>query len=218
MRMLVKILSDYCIAWPSNQPEQGSAGGEIPPASIDELRNERLKKFMGLCTNSSAMKQSPWHEHYLQRCALIASMLVEMKVSTPELDKYISEIPGGPDIVSVLYDMMCRIHCNAFGVKNLAGDDCGNAIFLTSAFLNHSCDPSAYISPTTEKMVVTARGDLSPGDEILISYNSERDPTKRRDYLSSNYFFECRCDKCIDEGVAAESSDADGHNSQAEDT
>ena len=56
-----------------------------------------------------------------------------------------------------------------------------------TAYINHSCDPNAYMRVAPgEKVVIFARRDIAPGEEITIDY---RDP---------NHPAECHCgaDNC----------------------
>ncbi|KIY73922.1 MAS20-domain-containing protein [Cylindrobasidium torrendii FP15055 ss-10] len=86
----------------------------------------------------------------------------------------------------------------------------GSAFYTLSAYLPHSCSPSArpsFSSGTSELHLIAAR-DLKKGDELTISYV---DPTlhedetvedgrrRRRAELARGWKFACSCERCVSE-------------------
>jgi hypothetical protein len=185
--MLIRLLADYGIDWGENGSTDKPGGGEVTK------RDEVFRRFMEMCSNIDRMKASPWTEHYRLRCRLVSEVLRDLKLGSELLDYYKG---FDSNYENILFEMLCKIHCNAFGVKNSQGDDCGNALFQVACALNHSCEPNAVIYPTVEKMQVRAREAIEDKQEILINYSMEPDADKRNSYLNTNYFFICQCSQC----------------------
>jgi hypothetical protein len=157
-----------------------------------------FREFFSLCTNSADISRSDWAVHYRRRCSVVAEglkYLKEMGYQLEALDTMAQQEAGG-DMEELLFNMICRIHCNAYGVKNGDNVDCGNAVFLQSAAINHSCAPNCIITPRLDGIKVRAVKDIPSGDEITINYSVLEHAAMRRKYLKDNYFFECACESC----------------------
>lgn len=160
-----------------------------------------LLDFFLLCSHSEEISRSYWVEHYHRRCRVVAEALGELGASgySLELLDTLSRSEGDGEIEQLLFKMICRIHCNAYGIKNLDLADCGNALFLQCAAINHSCSPNCAISPRMDCIQVKATKDIPAGAEISINYSVLEDSAARRSYLRENYFFECKCESCMKE-------------------
>ena len=80
---------------------------------------------------------------------------------------------------------------NNFGINGLFGDEIGTAMFYTASYFNHSCDPNAFGLVTYNKIIVYARREISPGEEISIPYKSIGV------YLPDEKLsFKCQCGSC----------------------
>jgi hypothetical protein len=65
--------------------------------------------------------------------------------------------------------------------------------------INHGCKPNAHlwIDSARKAAVITAVGNIKPGEEITISYLDMSFPVSRRDQVASqSLFFTCHCDLC----------------------
>ncbi|EPE10703.1 mannose-6-phosphate isomerase-like protein [Ophiostoma piceae UAMH 11346] len=65
--------------------------------------------------------------------------------------------------------------------------------------INHACNPNAYyrFSPRTLAIEVVAYRNIQPNEEITISYAQlTQSRTHRRDFLQSNWHFNCSCSLC----------------------
>lgn len=82
------------------------------------------------------------------------------------------------------------------------------AIYLSASTINHSCHPNAKCSWYKKYVIVKATRDISPGEEILISYlghdYKEKDVSARVRYLEKNYFFICECAACTNPSLYPE--------------
>ena len=179
---------------------------------------EVLRDFFTLCSNSSSIASSDWAAHYRRRCLVIAQQLQRLKelgYSTHILDE-MARVEANSSLEDVLFNMMCRIHCNAYGIKNDEGAECGNAIFLQCAAMNHSCVPNCVITPRVDGIKVQAVKELARNTEITINYSVLDNPEQRRRYLSENYFFECKCDACTSNNRQEKSMvDVAGHQNDS---
>jgi len=91
-------------------------------------------------------------------------------------------------------------------IENFAGmqfiDSEGSGLYWMHSAANHSCVPNAVVEfPfNNHELVMTAATDISPGEEILISYldgcQQNQSRHSRQKYLRENYLFTCQCPKC----------------------
>ncbi|XP_052006095.1 histone-lysine N-trimethyltransferase SMYD5 [Xyrauchen texanus] len=79
----------------------------------------------------------------------------------------------------------------------------GSGLFLLQSSCNHSCVPNAEASfPDNNNLLhLSALSDISPGEEICISYldccQRDRSRHSRHKILRENYLFICSCQKCM---------------------
>uniref|UniRef100_A0A8C5N9P7 Protein-lysine N-trimethyltransferase SMYD5 n=1 Tax=Gouania willdenowi TaxID=441366 RepID=A0A8C5N9P7_GOUWI len=78
----------------------------------------------------------------------------------------------------------------------------GSGLFLLQSSCNHSCIPNAEASFPDNNFLLhlNALSDISPGEEICISYldccQRDRSRHSRQKTLRENYLFTCSCPKC----------------------
>ena len=119
----------------------------------------------------------------------------------------------GPD--SLLFrTIVFREMANAFGVwepgdndpgmPGYSGREClGVAMYPHATFFNHNCNPNVRRSDTYGTHActtfVTLR-EVAAGEELTIGYCDLSEKVEvRRDYLRSNFFFFCACERCKSE-------------------
>ncbi|XP_008324735.1 protein-lysine N-trimethyltransferase SMYD5 [Cynoglossus semilaevis] len=79
----------------------------------------------------------------------------------------------------------------------------GSGLFVLQSSCNHSCSPNAEASFPDNNFLLhlSALGDISPGEEICISYldccQRERSRHSRHKILRENYLFVCSCPRCV---------------------
>eukprot|EP00811_Abedinium_folium_P002907 NODE_12676_length_1210_cov_2.941828.p1 GENE.NODE_12676_length_1210_cov_2.941828~~NODE_12676_length_1210_cov_2.941828.p1 ORF type:complete len:288 (-),score=81.77 NODE_12676_length_1210_cov_2.941828:278-1141(-) len=103
-------------------------------------------------------------------------------------------VGGGKGIVN-----LCEVSRRVRDLPILPGFD-GFALSPSVAFTNHSCVPNVdVVRLDSGELEVVALRAIGTGEEILMSYIEEEDPTasRRRDLLKS-YGFLCRCPRCED--------------------
>ncbi|KZT29328.1 MAS20-domain-containing protein [Neolentinus lepideus HHB14362 ss-1] len=96
----------------------------------------------------------------------------------------------------------------------------GSGFYAVSAYLNHSCDPSARpsFSSGTAELSLIANRDIKEGEEITMAYvdvsqHPDESPTdarrRRRIELACGWRFACTCTKCLAEGAQGGVADSD---------
>lgn len=70
----------------------------------------------------------------------------------------------------------------------------GAALDLVASFMNHSCDPNAHAFFEGTQLRVRSLKPIQAGDEITLAYvDPKTGVMMRRELLSSNHFFACKC-------------------------
>lgn len=101
-----------------------------------------------------------------------------------------------------------REYGNSFAIRQITTDDSTeNKEFLgylmspEASFFNHSCRPNLRKERFRNHMIFKATKDIAPGEQLCIDYYQLLDEpyeTRQRD-LAANWFFYCKCDRCIEE-------------------
>jgi len=76
-------------------------------------------------------------------------------------------------------------------------DPLGIVLEPTIGYINHSCDPNAYIMMDGPEISVRTLKPIRADEEVFISYIDTTNPFPRRQSeLQARWFFTCRCTKC----------------------
>ncbi|XP_043355099.1 SET and MYND domain-containing protein 4 isoform X2 [Dermochelys coriacea] len=110
---------------------------------------------------------------------------------------------------------MLQLQCNAQAVTAIRESESGDsivadseqvclatALFPVTSLLNHSCDPNTSVTFSGTAVTVRASQPIPRGQEIFHCYGPHRcrmRAAERRQRLLCQYFFECRCQACLDE-------------------
>lgn len=90
------------------------------------------------------------------------------------------------------------VSAQVFAVPSESGQDeiaCG--LYLEAATVNHSCAPNAVQTFHGRQLSLRCIRPILPGEEVMIGVTDLRLPgPERRQALSANFFFECRCERC----------------------
>jgi hypothetical protein len=133
--------------------------------------------------------------------------------------KAIKTYSGLDASIEVVIKICCILMVNSFTLTNSMYDPIGIALHPLAALMNHRCEPNAYVRFDTldcshldeddlygapevlrGSISVHALRTLRKGEEIRISYiDTTVDVERRQAKLSSRYFFQCGCDKCLTE-------------------
>ena len=114
-----------------------------------------------------------------------------------ELMAYISgHNPKGP-IVHEFIPLICKHSRNSYAIQDIELQSVGVALYPTISFINHSCNPNAFLCHNGPKGSIIVYKDLKEGDQIFVSYVETLETREgRRESLMKEYFFECLCDVC----------------------
>lgn len=99
-------------------------------------------------------------------------------------------------------------------VAGALGGEVGCGLYLEAAPANHSCSPNASQSFDGKTLSLRCTRPIARGEEITIGITQiQRPGPVRRESLRSNYFFECRCERCAHDEPRTDggSSVLDGH-------
>jgi len=107
---------------------------------------------------------------------------------------------------------VARLHLNAFRVEPLRFDvtnlqalaaqavtGSGSAVYMLPSLVNHDCEPNLDASwPAGDAtLVLSARRDISPGEQLTITYiDSSLNVADRQAQLRYGYGFACACETC----------------------
>lgn len=88
-------------------------------------------------------------------------------------------------------------------------------LYRLHSHLNHDCDPNVSVrhfeAAQPGKITVIAKRDISPGEELLITYvNPTNDVRQRRRELKEWGFGECHCPRCMEEAKGIPTSENSG--------
>ncbi|XP_067239033.1 N-lysine methyltransferase SMYD2-B [Chanodichthys erythropterus] len=101
-----------------------------------------------------------------------------------------------------LLTLFSQVHCNGFTVEDEELSSLGLAIFPDIALMNHSCCPNVIITYRGVNAEVRAVQEISPGQEIYISYIDLLYPTEDRiERLRDAYYFSCDCKECTSKSM-----------------
>jgi len=74
------------------------------------------------------------------------------------------------------------------------------ALFPHLSALNHSCNPNTSVWYAKDKVLVLARRNMAKGEEVCVSYTPVANDRVQRRAKLSFYGFECRCERCEEQG------------------
>ncbi|XP_066524696.1 histone-lysine N-trimethyltransferase SMYD5 [Hoplias malabaricus] len=98
----------------------------------------------------------------------------------------------------------------------------GSGLYLLQSSCNHSCVPNAEASFPENNFLLhlSALSDISPGEEICISYldccQRDRSRHSRHKILRENYLFVCSCQKCMSQIDDADLTSEDEEEGEGE--
>ncbi|KAI1611569.1 SET and MYND domain-containing protein [Exophiala viscosa] len=116
---------------------------------------------------------------------------------------------GSEQSLELILRLICILTVNAFTLTSPTLDPLGLALHPSTALLNHSCDPNAFVRfqvlPASQQpgfaepggISIHALRDISKNEEITLSYVDNTLPLEnRRGELMERYFFRCSCNLC----------------------
>ncbi|KAF7303843.1 Protein lysine methyltransferase [Mycena indigotica] len=185
-----------------------------PVVFLDELELEHARFVLsGLIRRHADESSNSWSDmlelqdnelHYIrQRPGALSSQIrvyifIRLVVrEIPVLSQYVETSDSVRAILS-------RDPGNVFGIyeTNQTGDSemFGWCMYVSASFFNHDCNPNIRKRRSGRAMCFYTTRDVSPAEELCTNYISLEDSvTERRQQLSSNWYFDCGCQRCKDE-------------------
>ncbi|EFJ28787.1 hypothetical protein SELMODRAFT_231366 [Selaginella moellendorffii] len=106
------------------------------------------------------------------------------------------------DVKEITKDI-CRISCNGHTICDDELRPVGIGLFPVVSIINHSCSSNSLLLFDGKHAVVRALGTISRGCEVTVSYIELGASTNsRREALSDQYYFHCKCPRCTDDSEA----------------
>ncbi|SAL98298.1 hypothetical protein [Absidia glauca] len=104
--------------------------------------------------------------------------------------------------VEQLVQYLCRFQCNNFGIHDDRLFTIGEGTYPVASLFNHSCRPNAVVMFEGALLSIVAIEPISPDQEVTIAYvDAAHDRSHRKSTLSSKYFFDCLCVRCVDTDI-----------------
>ncbi len=109
---------------------------------------------------------------------------------------------------SALIHLMEVIQCNAFSIVEMKAaddfrlckpEDTGLGLYLTSALMNHSCDPAVDVNYFGNVSIYRAIRNIKAGEPVTLDYGPifyTQPKSQRQASLQEQYFFTCQCEAC----------------------
>ena len=140
---------------------------------------------------------------------LVRAALAAQAETTPSLPPSLAAVP--PEMVKAL--ISC-VQCNNFGIHDGDRAEVGKkqialALYPGAALINHACRANVVRSfDAQHNMILTAAEPVAQGQALNIMYGSLQDTCweERQQILREGHFFECRCERCLEECPAASSA------------
>ncbi|KAF1919613.1 hypothetical protein BDU57DRAFT_554829 [Ampelomyces quisqualis] len=141
-----------------------------------------------------ASAEFPSHLSRTQGSQLFDRALAQLPHADRELVLGLGKSLGGSDMEDIM-------KTNAFACQFHDGgeDEAYMCLFPNVARINHACRPNAHARfvPKTLLMEIKALRDISPGEEIEISYGRvDLQQKERKKLYNQGWNFDCTCDMC----------------------
>ncbi|KAJ7779214.1 hypothetical protein B0H16DRAFT_1300382 [Mycena metata] len=97
--------------------------------------------------------------------------------------------------------ILARDAGNVFGMyeMNEEGDSemLGWSMYVSASYFNHDCAPNVRKERAGRALLFYTTRDVALGEELCTNYIDIKDSVaERRDYLSTNWYFDCVCERC----------------------
>uniref|UniRef100_A0A1A7WRW9 [histone H3]-lysine(4) N-trimethyltransferase n=1 Tax=Iconisemion striatum TaxID=60296 RepID=A0A1A7WRW9_9TELE len=139
-----------------------------------DLMSEQKKE--GLCQLASMLELYIHHE--------VSNLTQEVTSALP---------PSCRDALSLI----AKVTCNCFTISDGELHEIGVGLYPSLSLLNHDCRPNCVMVFEGTELQLRAIQDISPGDELTISYIETLSLTEdRQKQLEDQYHFSCRCQRC----------------------
>ncbi|XP_068176097.1 histone-lysine N-methyltransferase SMYD3 isoform X2 [Antennarius striatus] len=192
-------------AWSVHKRECKCLQSLLPRVPTDSVRLAARLIFALLCpstNNSEELYTLDEHESHLssvseqkkQGLSQLASMLeLYLQREIPDLSRASALPPSCREPLSLI----AKVTCNCFTVSDGELQETGFGLYPSLSLLNHDCNPNCVRVFEGTKLLLRAVRDISPEEELNISYIGMLLPTgERQKQLKLQYHFTCNCQLC----------------------
>jgi len=182
--------------------------GEQFSQQLETLRLATGKVFSTAAENNSSLQWFLTPEGFASLFALVGRN--GQGIGTSPFGQYVKNVDKLSSLSAKAREEVDALIDGIYGaIENFAGmmfiNNEGSGLYWMHSAANHSCLPNAVVEfPfNNNQLVINATQDISPGEEILISYLDECQQNQsrhsRQKYLRDNYLFTCQCPKCSEQ-------------------
>lgn len=101
---------------------------------------------------------------------------------------------------SMFVKLSCAYQCNGFSLWNEHDKEVASGMFGTAAMVNHNCSPNIKKTFEGRQLVFRTIKPVKSGEQLCLSYVDTKLALNLRQWrLSTQYFFDCRCSRCLQE-------------------
>lgn len=113
-------------------------------------------------------------------------------------EEYDEELPVVSE--TMFLKLSCAYQCNGFSLWNASNKEVASGMFGTAAMVNHNCTPNIKKYFHGRELLFRTIRPVAAGEQLCLSYVDTKLALNLRQWrLSTQYFFECRCQRCINE-------------------
>ncbi|KAM6943616.1 histone-lysine N-methyltransferase SMYD3 [Xenentodon cancila] len=128
----------------------------------------------------------------LSQLALMLELYIKEEV--PDL---MQEAPALPPSCREALSVIAKVTCNCFAISDGELQEIGVGVYPSLSLLNHDCRPNCVMMFEGTKLQLRAVQDISPEEELTISYVETLSLTEERQrQLEDQYHFTCCCQRC----------------------
>eukprot|EP00729_Bicosta_minor_P001163 gene1163-12050_t len=155
----------------------------------------------------------------------------EMKAAHPKLFEQLRktaalaasvDLGQGVADASALLEHLCRFHCNNFGIVTPLFNPEGAGCYPWGALLNHGCNGNCVLTYAPDHatgrphQVIRCIDPVVAGGELVHAYCDAILPLEaRQSQIKKDYFFECNCNRCLQQMSPGGSDGAGGDDPAA---
>ncbi|KAM3876950.1 LOW QUALITY PROTEIN: histone-lysine N-methyltransferase SMYD3 [Diretmus argenteus] len=194
-------------AWSGHKRECKCLQSLLPRIPTDSVRLAARIIFNLLSPSQSSNEELYTLEEHESHLSSMSEQKREgMSQLASMLQLYLQqEIPNlTPEMTSALppscrepLSLIAKVTCNCFTISDGELQEIGVGLYPSLSLLNHDCRPNCVMVFEGTKLHLRAVQDISPNEELTISYiETVSVTTDRRRHLEDQYHFTCHCQRC----------------------
>ncbi|XP_047435772.1 histone-lysine N-methyltransferase SMYD3 [Mugil cephalus] len=194
-------------AWSGHKRECKCLRSLLPRLPTDSVRLAARLIFALLSPSKSSSEELytlEEHESHLDSmseqkkqglCQLASMLELYLQQEIPDMTQEMT--PALPPSCREALSLIAKVTCNCFTISDGELQEIGVGLYPSLSLLNHDCRPNCVMVFEGTKLQLRAVQDISPEEEITISYIETLSLTEdRRRQLEDQYHFTCHCQRC----------------------